>query len=125
MMLGSLYYILGQYQDSTNLFQQAVTLKPDWANARYNLAWSLYQQKDYQAAATQMQTVLSLLDKDKNSQDYKKAKDTLDNFKKQVELTQQQEQKASQGENLNLPRQQTPQVSPKIELPQSASPEAK
>src|SRR3990167_750438 len=125
MMLGSLYYILGQYQDSTNLFQQAVTLKPDWANARYNLAWSLYQQKDYQAAATQMQTVLSLLDKDKNSQDYKKAKDTLDNFKKQVELTQQQEQNASQGENLNLPRQQTPQVSPKIELPQSASPEAK
>ncbi|MFH1827582.1 MAG: tetratricopeptide repeat protein [bacterium] len=123
--LGSVYYLLGKYPDSTILFRQAVTLKPDWANARYNLGWSLYQQKDYQSAATEMKTVLTLLDKNKNPQDYKNAKETFDNFKKQVDLTQLEQQKASQGENLNLPQQSSPQISPKIDLPQTASPEAK
>ena len=125
MRLGSLYYLLGKYPDSTQLFTQAVSLKPDLANAHFNLGWSLYQQKDYQAAASQMQAVLKLLEKDKKSQDYKNAKDAYDNFKKQVALTQQQEQEATQGEQLNLPKQQTPKLSPKIELPKSASPEAK
>lgn len=125
MRLGSLYYLLGQYPDSTQLFSQAVSLKPDLANAHFNLGWSLYQQKDYQGAASQMQAVMSLLEKDKNSQDYKNAKEAYDNFKKQVELTQQQQQDAAQGDKLNLPQQQTPELSPKIDLPKSASPEAK
>ena len=124
MRLGSLYYMLGKYQDSTTLFRQVVLLKSDWANARYNLGWSLYQQKDYQNAATEMQTVLTLLGSDKSTQDYKNAKQTFDNFKKQVELTQQQEQDATKGEQLNV-QQPAPQLSPKIELPKSASPEAK
>ena len=125
MRLGALYYLLGKYPDSTQLFTQAVSLKPDLANAHFNLGWSLYQQKDYQAAASQMKAVLTLLEKDKKSQDYKNAKDAYDNFKKQVALTQQQEQEAGQGEQLNLPQQQKPQLSPKIELPKSASPEAR
>ena len=124
MRLGSLYYLLGQYPDATQLFTQAVSLKPDLANAHFNLGWSLYQQKNYQGAASQMQAVMSLLEKDKKSQDYKSAKEAYDNFKKQVELTQQQEQEASQGEQLNV-QQPAPQLSPKIELPKSASPEAK
>ena len=125
MRLGSLYYLLGKYPDATQLFSQAVSLKPDLANAHFNLGWSLYQQKDYQGAASQMQAVMSLLEKDKKSQDYKSAKEAYDNFKKQVELTQQQEQEASQGEQLQLPQQQTPELQPKIDLPESASPEAK
>lgn len=125
MRLGSLYYLLGKYQDSTQLFTQAVSLKPDLANAHFNLGWSLYQQKEYEAATKQMKAVLTLLEKDKKSPDYKNAKKVYDNFKKQVALTQQQEQEAGQGEQLNLPQKQTPELQPKIDLPASASPEAK
>ena len=125
MQLGSLYYLLEKYPDATQLFSQAVSLKPDLANAHFNLGWSLYQQKDYQGAASQMQAVMSLLEKDKNSQDYKNAKEAYNNFKKQVELTQQQQTEAAQGEELNLPQQQSPELQPKIDLPASASPEAK
>lgn len=124
MRLGSLYYLLGQYPDATQLFSQAVSLKPDLANAHFNLGYSLYQQKDYQGAASQMQAVMALLEKDKKSQDYKNAKEAYDNFKKQVELTQQQQQDAAQGEELNLPQQQTPEIQPKIDLPKTSTPEA-
>jgi tetratricopeptide (TPR) repeat protein len=124
MRLASLSYVLGNYQDSTILFRQAVSLKPDWANARFNLGWSLYQQQEYQAAATEMQTVLTLLDDDKESQDYKNAQNALEAFKQQIELTQQQQQEAAQGDELNLPQQQTPELSPKLQLPETASPGA-
>ena len=125
LSLGSLYYILAQYPDSTNMFSQAIALKPDWANAHYNLAWSLYQQKNYQQAATEMQTVLNLLP-NKESNDYKNAEKNLEDFKKQVELTQKQQEESSKGgQQLNLPQTPQPELSPKIELPKSASPEAK
>jgi cytochrome c-type biogenesis protein CcmH/NrfG len=107
------------------MFSQAIALKPDWANAHYNLAWSLYQQKNYQQAATEMQTVLNLLP-NKESNDYKNAEKNLEDFKKQVELTQKQQEESSKGgQQLNLPQTPQPELSPKIELPKSASPEAK
>ncbi len=122
--LGSVYYTLKKYSDATNLFRQTVTLKSDWPNAHYNLAWSLYNQQNYQEAANEMQTVLTLLKDNKNSEDYKTAEKNLEDFKKQVEATQAQ-QEVQKGEQLNLPQTPQPQLSPKIELPKSASPEAK
>jgi Flp pilus assembly protein TadD len=121
--LGSVYYVLKRYNDSTNMFSQAVALKSDYTNAHYNLAWSLYQQREYQQAVGEMENVLNLLT-DKNSTDYKNASKNLDDFKKQAEAAQAAQQTEA-GQQLNVPQTQQKELSPKIELPKSASPEAK
>lgn len=79
--LGGIYYLLKNYDEAIRLFEQAAALKPDWPNPHYNLAWALSQKKDYQRAALEMQTAISLLDPKKDSTDLKKAQKDLDEFK--------------------------------------------
>ncbi|PJC33876.1 hypothetical protein CO051_00810, partial [Candidatus Roizmanbacteria bacterium CG_4_9_14_0_2_um_filter_39_13] len=40
--LGGIYYLFENYDEAQKLFEQAVSLKPDWSNAHYNLAWTYY-----------------------------------------------------------------------------------
>ena len=82
--LGGVYYTLKNYDQAQRLFEQAASLKPDWPNAHYNLAWALFQKEDYQRAISEMQTVLSLLDKQKDKADYEKAKKDLKEFKLKI-----------------------------------------
>ncbi len=110
--LGGVYYALQDYQDAISLFQQAVGLKPDWADAYYNLAWANYQKGDYQTAASVMQTVLTLINPGADKTDYNKAQADLTAFKKKIP-------------GLNSPQPPTATVSPKLQLPKTASPEAK
>jgi tetratricopeptide (TPR) repeat protein len=121
--LGGVYYSLGNYEEAVKLFEQSVGLKPDWSNAHYNLAWALYQRKDYQRAASEMQNVSSLIDP--KSEDFKKVQKDLEEFKKMLpkeEATAAGELKPGQ---LSLPTPPTATVEPKIQLPKEASPEAK
>jgi len=123
--LGGVYYSLQKYNDAANLFAQAVSLKADWPNAHYNLAWASYQTKNYQQAASEMQNVLKLLDKKQNPKDYAKAQKELEQFKSQIPQESQATPEAKPG-NLQLPSApQQPQISPKLQLPKEASPEAK
>ncbi len=123
LSLGGVYYTLKDYTDAVSSFEQAVALKPDWANAHYNLAWSDYQLKNYQKAASEMQNVLKLIDKKQNPNDYLKAQKELEQFKKQI--PKETGNQNTQPSNLQLPNtQQQPQISPKLELPKGASPEA-
>ncbi len=123
--LGGIYYSQQKYNDAVISFEQALTLKPDWANAHYNLAWADYQAKNYQAAVSEMQNVLKLINRQQNPNDYKKANGELEQFKKQLPK-QGGQQNAQPNSNLQLPSgQQQPQISPKLELPKSSSPEAK
>lgn len=117
--LGGVYYALKNYDEAQRLFAQAVQLKPDWANAYYNLAWANYQKQDYIQAATAMNTVLKLLEKNKDSADYKKAAADLEDFKAKIPTAES----TGSGE-LKLP-QPPPQELPKLNLPKSASPEAR
>lgn len=119
--LGGVYYLLGKYNDASRFFEQAAELKPDWQNAYYNLAWSYYQNKEYNKAALAMQNVLNLVDKEKSPEDYKKATETLNNFKNQ--LAEAEKQATGEGD-LTLP-EQNKGIDPKIKLPDEASPEAK
>jgi len=80
--LGGVYYSLKKYDDAIRFFEQAASLKPNWPNAQYNLAWSYYQKKEYQKAALTMQNVLNLIDKNNNKTDYEKA--SLEEFKKKI-----------------------------------------
>jgi tetratricopeptide (TPR) repeat protein len=126
LSLGGVFYSLNSFDQALTLFEQAVTLKPDWSNAHYNLAWASYQKNDYQRAVSEMQNVLSLLNPQKDKNDYQKAQKDLEEFKKKLPQSQEQTKPTEnqQSGQLTLPTPQ-PTIEPKIKLPKEASPEAK
>lgn len=121
LALGSVYYLLNRYSEATSFFEQAVALKPDWANGYYNLAWTYYQNKEYEKAALSMQNVTRFIDKEASPDDFKKAEADLEQFKKQLPI---EGNNTESTKELNLPTQPIPDIDPKIELPKEASPEA-
>jgi len=68
--LGGIYFAKEDYLSAGNLFKQAVNLKSDYANARYNLAYSLFKLKAYNDAKTEFEAAQSLVEKD--GPDYKR-----------------------------------------------------
>lgn len=123
LALGGVYYSLGQYDEAENLFEQAVSLKPDWANFHFNLAWAAYQSQNYQRAASEMQVVLNLVDPE--TPDYQKSQQDLELFKKLIPEVEATEEGQIEPGELQLPGPPAPFISPKLELPKEASPEAK
>jgi tetratricopeptide (TPR) repeat protein len=128
--LGGVLYGYKQYDDASRLFEQAIALKPDWPNAEYNYAWSMYQKEEYVRAANAMQACVSLLNPSKDGADYKKAVADLEEFKKKIPAESQSTQanpteQTQKKESLSLPPTGAPQIEPKITLPPTASPEAK
>jgi len=136
--LGGIYYLFQNYDEAQKMFEQAVSLKPDWANAHYNLAWAYYQKKLYGPAVDQMQVVVGLTDAALQQEDYKSAQKTLDEFKAmyQEELANQEAAQSAADDQrtppapiaapaqLNLPSPPAAVLEKKIELPLGASPEA-
>ena len=128
--LGGVLYGFKQYEDASRLFEQAISLKPDWPNAQYNYAWTLYQKGDYVNAAAAMQSTISLLNPKIDVADYKKATSDLEEFKKKLPADTQTTDSTGAAttptkESLSLPPTGVPQIEPKINLPKTASPEAK
>ena len=126
--IGGVYYSQKKYDDALRFFEQAVSIKPDWPNANYNYAWANFQVKNYPQAVNAMQNTLSLLDKKTNKVDYEKVQKELEEFKKMLpkeEASVEQQGEENSSGSLNLPTQPTTQISPKLELPKEASPEAK
>lgn len=137
--LGGIYYLFQNYDESQKMFEQAVSLKPDWANAHFNLAWTYYQKGLYGPAVDQMQIVVGLIDPATQQEDYKAAQSTLEDFKKKYQESLE-EQSAQQGTDegestvaptptpspaeLVLPSPPATNLEEKIELPEEASPEA-
>ncbi len=122
--LGGVYYSLQDYTDAQQLFQQSASLKPDWANAHYNLAWAAFQQGNYQLAVNEMQNVLSLISPQSDPTDYQKAQKDFATFKAKLPETQTQPATQSAQPQLTLPSP-APTLQPKLNLPKTASPEAK
>jgi len=123
--LGGVYYSLGNFEEASKIFEQAVILKPDWPNAYYNLAWANFQKQKYQEAVSAMENVIKLLDPKKDKNDYEKAKKELEEFKKK--LPQEEKQATEEGKTqpkLTLPSP-IPTTTPQIQLPKEASPEAR
>lgn len=128
--LGGVYYGAGNYDSATQTFQQAVITKPNWANAHYNLAWSLYQQGNYQQAVNVMSNVLQLIDP--TSKDGKIAQENLKIFKKKAESAKSTGAKAvdvpsvpsdqSDKQPLELPASPEAQLSPALQLPDGSGP---
>lgn len=62
--LGGVYYRRQDYQNAVARFARAIQLKPDYANAYYNLAFALRDAGAYQAAVTQLEIVERLVPQD-------------------------------------------------------------
>lgn len=120
--LGGVYYALQNFDEAMNVFDQAILIKPDWANAHYNMAWSAFQKKDYQRAVNEMQGVLSLLNSKTDQADIQKARNEMEEFKK---LLPQEGTSASPSaetsKQLGIPTPPLPILSPKLPLPEEAS----
>jgi len=72
-----------------------------------------------------MQTVLTLIDPKANKKDYEQAQKDLEEFKKKLPKETETPATGEAGEQeLSLPTPPAEEISPKIELPKGASPEA-
>jgi len=80
--LGGIYYGAKNYDEAIRLFTDAVNLKPNHANAFYNLAAAYREKGDFARAAAAMQTVVNTVDKD--SADYSKALEELTELQKKA-----------------------------------------
>lgn len=64
LALGRVYLQGKNYEQSIRLFQQAVELKPDWANAQFNLGTAYEQKGDIEAAIAAFKQTIQLLPAD-------------------------------------------------------------
>ncbi|MGE5042141.1 MAG: tetratricopeptide repeat protein [Candidatus Levyibacteriota bacterium] len=133
---GGIYYQLSQLDAAQNQFQIAINLKPDFANAYYNLGHVIESKGDLSTALSLYQTTLSLAGN--NPTDKKKLSDEIEALKKKINetaATQQQQTpvnlQTSAGQQqpigINAPSAQFPAPSRPVKLPPppgaSASPE--
>lgn len=121
--LGGLYFAGKNYDESIRLFQQAADLKPDLANAHYNLAAAYREKGDFARALMSMQNVVNLLDR--TSADYSKASGELAELQQKVSVTPTPAPSTSTASELESPKPlPSPQISPPIELPADLGPQA-
>jgi len=114
--LGGIYYGAGDYDNAINIFQViTTTVKPDLANAHFNLAFAYQQKGSLDLAVNAMTTALSLVDRSSN--DYEVARQALENMQEQRQAA------VPQGEELTPPAEQPePVITPPIELEEDAEP---
>lgn len=132
---GGLFYQLGQWESAQRQFQIAVNLKPDFANAYYNLGHALEQKGDLQNALQQYQTVRNLLANANDKENLKRINDEIEALqtkigaapsatggaRTQVPTTQvAQPPLGISTPSAQLPAQQTP-----VEIPPPATPSAR
>jgi tetratricopeptide (TPR) repeat protein len=120
--LGGVFYSLKSYDDAISMFRQAADLKPDLANAHYNLAAAYREKKEYALALSEMQAVVQLVDK--TSPDFTKASEELEELRKQVGSAAGPAPETDQPVTLTTPAPlPSPKVSP-LPLDSSFAPEA-
>lgn len=79
--VGGVYYSVKNYDLAIRFFDDAVKLKPDYANAYYNLAIALRDKGNTREAQLVAERVVTLLQKDTENPDYKVAAEFLAGLK--------------------------------------------
>lgn len=82
--VGGLYYSIRNYDLAIRFFDDAVKLKPDYANAYYNLSIALRDKGSLDEAQTIAERVVQLLQNDTENPDYKVAADYLKDLKARI-----------------------------------------
>ncbi len=88
LSVGGTYYAIKNYDLAIRFFTDSINLKPDYANGYYNLSVALKDKGDLQSAIVAGEKVVQLVDK--NSADYKTAKDYLNDLKSKTAKTTEQ-----------------------------------
>jgi tetratricopeptide (TPR) repeat protein/O-antigen ligase len=86
--VGGIYYAIKNYDLAIRFFTDAANLKPDYANAYYNLAIALRDKGDLRNAQLVAEQTVALLRTNMNSQDYKTATELLQDIKTQAPAAQ-------------------------------------
>ena len=121
--LGGIYYQLGQWEEAQRNFQVAITLKPDYANAYYNLGHALESKNDLENALQVYKTVRSLVANDKESigkidAEINALQQKIGAAGQNTELSDQQTPPGEQAPlNVNQPAQQLPERDPQVQIP--------
>ncbi len=120
--LGALFYAFGLHDEAVDEFLRAVSLKPDYANGYFNLAFAYQAKEDWQRAALALQNVLNLVEP--GSADYEKTKQDLDEVMAKIPPAATPAPAEEQpAEELKEPEPlPSPKITP-IELPEEAGPE--
>jgi tetratricopeptide (TPR) repeat protein len=120
--LGGIYYQLSQWDNAQQQFQQAVTLKPDFPNAYYNLGHTLIQKGDLKGGLVQLQTVKSLVTNDPSN--LSKINQEIQALQTQIDQQQvsQTQPSANTQQTLTTPQTVLPPQNPPVKI---AAPEAK
>src|SRR3989344_4525504 len=99
--LGGKFLQQGDWDGAVQQFTIATNLKPDYANAHYNLAYALQQRKNYLQAAVELKTTLTLVPA--GSEDFTKANKLLEEIKTFLNA----DEEAFLEQNTNTPLVQT------------------
>lgn len=126
--LGGIYYQLGLWTDAQNQFQIAIQLKPDYANAYYNLGHALEMQDELEAALNQYLIVRNLTANDEAS--LAQINSEIEALQARIGETPSGDQAAGVNPSgnqeplgVNTPETQLPGQDPQVEIPgPSASP---
>lgn len=121
--LGGIYYQLKQWDLAQNQFTIATQLKPDYANAYYNLGHVLEEKGDLQNALTQYQAVRQLVANDKTNAD------KIDSEIAALQAKIGSEAKAASAETkepttdttpltVNKPQAEFPEKDPRVAIPE-------
>lgn len=115
LSLGGLLYTQGRFQDAVRVLEMAALTKPDHANIRYNLSLSYREANQVDQAIEQLNTLLTLIEKD--SKDYELVKALLD------QLASRKKSEAPSGEELTAPVAPPKRpITPPLELPDTSAP---
>lgn len=117
LALGGVYFAQKNFDDAVNQFQNAVNLKPDLANAHYNLAIALREKGQYERALASMEQVLALVDK--SSEDFKKASGEADELRKKI-TPKEDTKKSTKPSQLTTPETTLPKPVINPPLPAAA-----
>lgn len=113
--VGEVYYSIKNYDLAIRFFTDAVNLKPDYANAYYNLSVALRNKGDLKGAEQTAQAVISLLDT--KSPDYKVASDYLVDLKARIATASSDQAQNPSAGQITPPATQENGALQKKELP--------
>lgn len=120
---GGIYYQIGDYNDAAKEFQIAINLKPDYANAYYNLGHAYEASGALQSALIQFQTVRQLVAN--NPTNVKQISDEIVALNQRIgqqaagshSTSQAAGQTGQQALNVNKPANTLPSISPEAKIP--------
>ena len=110
LALGGVLLNAKQNEQALSVFQQAVNVKPDYANSHYNVAQAYLALEMYDAARQEYEAVLTLLDP--ATEDFVKATKELEELKKVIEETSPAEK--STNNNTNQPAETSSASTPSL-----------